>query len=93
MTNYISEIMRELGFEKEAYDSLHADFLKIQENAFAKAEFEDCIREYSKNFKCDYGALLKKADTAAVMRNWYMISWTISMGMRRPFPVQLLRIR
>lgn len=60
MTDYISEIMRELGFEKEAYDSLHADFLKIQENAFAKAEFEDCILTYSRNFKCDYGALLKK---------------------------------
>lgn len=69
MTDYISEIMRELGFEKEAYDSLHADFLKIQENAFAKAEFEDCILTYSRNFKCDYGALLKKADTAASHAN------------------------
>lgn len=65
MTNYVLKIMRELDLEKEACESLYADFLKIQKNAFAKAEFEDCIRQYSQNFKCDHDALLKKADAAA----------------------------
>lgn len=64
MKNYLIELMNELDFDKEAQDSLLADFAKIEANEQAKAEFYECIASYEANINTDYGALLTNAEKA-----------------------------
>ncbi|MBQ2809257.1 MAG: hypothetical protein IJF11_00010 [Clostridia bacterium] len=64
MKNYLIELMNELDFDKEAQDSLLADFAKIEANEQAKAEFYECIASYEANINTDYGVLLTNAEKA-----------------------------
>ncbi len=64
MREYILDLMNELGFDKEAQESLLADFDKIEANAEAKKEFYDCIASYEADINVDYNTLLTNAEKA-----------------------------
>ena len=64
MREYVLKVMQELEFDKEAIDSLYADFVKIYSDENAKKEFDECISAYEENINLDYGWLLSKAEKA-----------------------------
>ncbi len=64
MRSYIIYLMDELDFDKEAQESLLADFDKIEANEEAKKEFYDCIASYEADINVNYGTLLTNAEKA-----------------------------
>ena len=65
MIGYVLDIMKKLGFEEDAVESLGGDISKIYSIPEARKEFEDGIKEYERDICCDHGVILAKADAAA----------------------------
>lgn len=64
MIGYALNFMNEIGFDKEAIDSLSNDLKKIYADDTSRKMFEECIAEYTRNVHTDCTALREKADAA-----------------------------
>lgn len=64
MTEYVLSFMAELGFDKEAVESLSADIEKIYANEDAKALFAGAVDDYERDINSDYTALREAAKRA-----------------------------
>ena len=65
MKTYAIDFMNEIGFDKEAVESLCADLDKILANEKAKALLEECVTLHEQEIDRNYNELVAKADEAA----------------------------
>lgn len=64
MKKYAVSFMKEIGFDREAIESLSADLDKILGSPEASTLFSECISLYEENIDRDYKVLVAKADRA-----------------------------
>ena len=64
MIEYVLSFMDELGFDKEAVDSLSADIEKIYANEDAKALFAGAVDDYERDINSNYTELREAAKRA-----------------------------
>ena len=64
MIEYVLSFMNELGFDKEAVESLSADIEKIYANEEAKALFAGAVDDYERDIRSNYTELREAAKRA-----------------------------